>query len=540
LLKFARDKLLGTCDSAEINFKNNYAQIMAAFGSRVDLDLEPRREGSLALEKSLVESHMRIIFSVPGHRWYMRSGYPSEPLLAEAAAHVKPMNPKGPDTIADAIVGIVEEGLASKGERGELVARILLLQAATNVAESIFRNSKTQGSHALPDVLPIVYSVPISVISFLTVLLGEEFTNHLCASTPDNVKVNKTFKDYFQDAYLRLTHFSRAADDSAVKSHTMPAAMARAMGFECRMGQEMVDIVIPVVLRRDAKLDENVMTAILVQVKNCDRMMPTNSTVINEKKLGFFPTTQASLDSDENLFGGLRPYISIVMELGIQPTTSQTVKPAGEAEAFKQRKEKEGNEKMGTEGRKRNHRTASLDETESWPRTPPPTKLKGAGIVEETPTQIRHIGGTGLARSARSNDTNNIHPRFPIFVRGCSKKVYPLIDNRDTYAQLLGTRSLLREHPRQEQEYIDAVRMLKPFWAVGKAYHWAGHDELNLDPINPDEPEFATIVTGSGVREPEDVPTFTGNAEDCMSVDEDVDEPESPLGDKGGRSMWGR
>lgn len=37
-------------------------------------------------ESGLVENHMRIAFSIPDDREYLRSGYPSEPLLAKAAA----------------------------------------------------------------------------------------------------------------------------------------------------------------------------------------------------------------------------------------------------------------------------------------------------------------------------------------------------------------------------------------------------------------------------------------------------------------------
>jgi hypothetical protein len=280
------------------------------------------------------------------------------------------------------------------------------------------------------------------------------------------------------------------------------------MGFECRMGQEMVDIVIPVVLGREAKLDENVMTAILIKIKqNCDGVMPTNSNVTNEKKLGFFPTDQASLESDEKIFGGLRPYISIVMELDIQSTISQVTKATEEEEVFRQRKETEETEKKSTERRKRDQSTAdlgeSVEETEP-PKTPPPTKMKGPGIVEETSAQIKHTSGAALTMSDRLNDTNRNHPRFAIFVRGCSEKVYPLIGNRDTYAQLLGTRNMLTEHPHQEQKYIDAVRMLKPFWTAGSAYHWTNIEDMNSYHVelHSDEPEIAKIVAGSDVHEP--------------------------------------
>jgi hypothetical protein len=53
---------------------------------RLMLDYEPRREASYLLQAELVASHMRICYSVPRSREYMHSGYPSEPILAEAAA----------------------------------------------------------------------------------------------------------------------------------------------------------------------------------------------------------------------------------------------------------------------------------------------------------------------------------------------------------------------------------------------------------------------------------------------------------------------
>jgi hypothetical protein len=51
------------------------------------LDYEPRHEAPDKHQASLVSSHMRTAFSVPSHYSYLHSGYPSEPILAEAAAH---------------------------------------------------------------------------------------------------------------------------------------------------------------------------------------------------------------------------------------------------------------------------------------------------------------------------------------------------------------------------------------------------------------------------------------------------------------------
>lgn len=95
---------------------------------RLMLDYEPRRQLARDRESELVASHMRIAYSVPQSREYMRSGYPSEPILAEAAAQEMRANPEEFSALR-----IVEEnitgGLIDRGERGELVARLLVTLA---------------------------------------------------------------------------------------------------------------------------------------------------------------------------------------------------------------------------------------------------------------------------------------------------------------------------------------------------------------------------------------------------------------------------
>lgn len=58
---------------------------LAVADVRLSLQYEPNLEMSQSLDTQakLVASHMRIAYSVPAHREYIRSGYPSEPILAE-------------------------------------------------------------------------------------------------------------------------------------------------------------------------------------------------------------------------------------------------------------------------------------------------------------------------------------------------------------------------------------------------------------------------------------------------------------------------
>ncbi|KAG8972339.1 hypothetical protein FRB93_002896, partial [Tulasnella sp. JGI-2019a] len=58
----------------------------AVLDLRLRFEYEPTRKAARARDSELVQSHMRFVQSVPKSREYMRSSYPSEPILAEAAA----------------------------------------------------------------------------------------------------------------------------------------------------------------------------------------------------------------------------------------------------------------------------------------------------------------------------------------------------------------------------------------------------------------------------------------------------------------------
>lgn len=86
-------------------------------------------------------------------------------------------------------------------------------------------------------------------------------------------------------------------------------------------------------------------------------------------------------------------------------------------------------------------------------------------------------------RASRSvHPTTTTHPRYNIFVHGCSNTAYKVISlaDEDKYAFLLASRNFLGEHPRQDIKSLMAVRRLKPFWSVGGVcYHWLKNKLLN-------------------------------------------------------------
>ncbi|KAG6851883.1 hypothetical protein H0H87_011898 [Tephrocybe sp. NHM501043] len=67
------------------------------------------------------------------------------------------------------------------------------------------------------------------------------------------------------------------------------------------------------------------------------------------------------------------------------------------------------------------------------------------------------------------------HPRYHINIRGCSPKVYNVIDtpSADHYNTLLAYNDLVSEHPRTKEHFVDAVHNLKPYFKKDVSYSWA-------------------------------------------------------------------
>jgi hypothetical protein len=84
-MDFARSKLICQHKISVTHTELNPVARTAVLDVLLNLDFEPRRQARHR-ETELVASHMRTVFSVPKHREYFCSGYPSEPILAEAAA----------------------------------------------------------------------------------------------------------------------------------------------------------------------------------------------------------------------------------------------------------------------------------------------------------------------------------------------------------------------------------------------------------------------------------------------------------------------
>ncbi|KAF9503396.1 hypothetical protein BS47DRAFT_1356260, partial [Hydnum rufescens UP504] len=240
----------------------------------LNLDFEPRRQVALDRETQLVAGHMRVAFSVPKECEYIRSGYPSEPLLAEAASRQmdefqqRASNPSI-NVMAQILQSEFNSGILDQGQRGEVVFRLLLSEA--------YRR-------AVREDHPDESSRNFSKGCKLTTFIGELFS----ASFGDQILTN---------AVVRFTHFGKTADDSRTTHKCFIRCFRPVYGNHLLSSQETIDLLIPVLLEPREALKESVMTGILIQVKR------------HQQALKFFPSNHKS-DS--------RPYITLVAELGIQ------------------------------------------------------------------------------------------------------------------------------------------------------------------------------------------------------------------------------
>ncbi|KAH8113056.1 hypothetical protein DFH11DRAFT_1705663 [Phellopilus nigrolimitatus] len=424
---------------------------LAILAVRLLIDFNTSRADTQARMVRLVQNHMAIAFSIPEHRETLSIGYPSEPILAEAAARQMYVMRNRVDAVdpSRSLEVHIESGLIDNGKRGELVARLIFTLAYDQAADAYDEDTSESRKNAVDGNATgsPFYSRGVPLKYFIKALFGKAHAEHIFKSYPDNVRNGQTFEQAFERAWVRFTHFQRAGNSSVITTEAAWAAAARAMAFQCSSGQAGMDIFIPVVLR-DEKLQEEIMTGILVHLNDRVSTETKVKAEIDEREIGFFPTQPAD---GLNANTDSRPYITIVMDLGVQPF----------------------------------YRTQVENEAKSAA-----TKATPVFSPAQNSTTAKNVATSSRRRVAVA------HPRYSIFAIGCSPSVYNVVEDKDVYASLLSYRHILQEHPRQTPNSLSAVRRLKPFWKVGpECFDWAG--ETKLSPEDPaEEPVAEGVYTG--------------------------------------------
>ncbi|KAH7890620.1 hypothetical protein F5I97DRAFT_1923094 [Phlebopus sp. FC_14] len=292
-MNLARTKLIYD-DKLDMSHHSTIA-MLAVLDVLITIDYEPKRVSAIELE--MVASHLRVAFSVPRHRLFIRSGYPSEPFIAEAASRQMHHYLQSDNS---SMIGLLAQeltnGLIDCSQKGEVVMRLLLRMAYMNAIG-------TEQSGQLN------FSVGCSFLTFLQALFPANFHDIILQSNPENKNdESHVLENAFKHA-VRFTHFVKAADDCVVKSSAMVAGFVRGSAFIGHNTQEDVDIIIPILLEKDAAaIEESVMSAMFIQVKRRKKAGTINAYNIEEKRFGFFPKEETT---------ELRPYVTLVVELGV-------------------------------------------------------------------------------------------------------------------------------------------------------------------------------------------------------------------------------
>ena len=431
---------------------------VAVLDVRIMLPFEPRSSSAQRLQMELVASHMRTVFSIPQHRQCVRSGYPSEPILAEAAArqldlwrNARPRDESGScrrererelEPAAVILDESIDDGLLDqeRGEVGKAVGRMLLILA---------RDRAALAAHGLEkEGEPPLFSRAVPVNAFIEALFSPAVARVVLNSKPDNLPSASpevtTFAEAFKDAVVNFTHFARwDADDDDGSMPDVNAAVGcfvRSMALACRRNTLKVGAFIPVLLDQSAHLRPEVMTAILVRFNRKQGKTHTMGAgaraacPIDEEDVGLFGS-----DADGQGAPPQRPYITLVMELGVSDLPSSS---------------------SHTD-------TGSADVNSSEVRVPVD--------VGKPPIWVSDEDG-GLVETVQ-------HPRYSITAYGCSHSVYGVIGEHDSglYEQMIRKGDPLREHPQQDTGSLDLVRMLKPAFSTEDAsWDWMAKDDRDL------------------------------------------------------------
>jgi hypothetical protein len=393
---------------------------LAALSVRLMLDFEPRRISATENENLMVAGHLRVANVIPSHREYIISSTPSEPIVAEAAAQVLQ-----DQNLIRLLFNNVRHGLIEKGQRGELVARLLLTLAHDAAVRKMdIKRRSNQGQ------IGRLFTTPIPLLAFLSALFAEQHMDSILNSRPDNQPSGPTFKQSFEDAYVMFTHFGKAADDWCISDTFAFMALCRNMAISCRERMKFADLCIPIHFGLETTLSRNSTSAIFVSIKDKEKAMGYNRTHIDVNKMKFFTGV------DKNW-----PVINLVLQLGVQADGQYM--PIMRTEA---------------------QQTPGLFAT-------PERRGHGGQEVPETPIGISILRPVNTDEPrTRAKDTVSGPAYYTIDARGCSSQIYGVVHRREEplLHDLLASRNFLSEHGRQDTGHLSAVMAQKPIWTRGQ------------------------------------------------------------------------
>jgi len=243
---------------------------------------------------------------------------PSEPLLAEAAATIMKTD-LGEKEAPRALLDHIMSSYLSTGERGELVAALILLLARDKATQKIpqYDGGLPEGESPLKcDGMTRV----VTVLQFVEELVPPEHHHVVKGQKPyprsPYYPPSTNLATAFGKAYVYFNHFVKVHDFKVINRAYLWRSICRGAAIICANNQSGVDIVVPVLM--GTIMDPKFVTAILIQVKN-DRTftdVPRTAlfTMMDPLALGLF-------SKDDAKTSAIPPVLRIVFALASEKST---------------------------------------------------------------------------------------------------------------------------------------------------------------------------------------------------------------------------
>ena len=246
-MDFAIQKLLGGFDNLDRPPSDEHLdRTLACLSVRVPLDFNFSHSNARHLVRKQIERHMRLCTVATNDFELLLTTTGSEPLLAEAAVDVMTQSKNSP---IYHLSFHMDNNCINVGERGELVAALLVMQARDALASS----SKSRW---------------VSVGDFMTSLLGASVC--IYSALPSFVRdeeERKPLAKIFEHSRIWFNHVLKVRNLDLIHVRYLWRFITRGAMILCANCQRGVDLVVPVCYSGDV-LSRQAVTAILIQVKN--------------------------------------------------------------------------------------------------------------------------------------------------------------------------------------------------------------------------------------------------------------------------------
>lgn len=248
IIKFAAGKLLNADPSIQ-EFSTH--QQLACLSQRLPIEFNSTTWITQQDEKKQVEGHLRVCLKIDQNFESMVTVTPSEPLLSEGAYFIM----QRPSFNAPEAMKSVLDGFSiHKGDRGELLALLLLILARDNAIGPADQNGRPLG-HRYFDLASFI--------------CGKLFVEPLpiTHSDSDSISALERIKTDFPMAKAHFSHFIKLHEHKVVNKECLLVMASRGAAALCPNNHVGIDAVTPF-LRSGIILSLENMGVILYQFKN--------------------------------------------------------------------------------------------------------------------------------------------------------------------------------------------------------------------------------------------------------------------------------